>query len=96
VGTVSILADISAVLVIVEFILLAAIPLLVLYFIVKGVRWLNEHLRPWLQQMQAKVDQVRDAVKRGSQAVAKPFVAISVCAAQVQGLFRGITRGLSR
>lgn len=89
-GTISVLADISAVLVILEFMLLAAVPLAALYFAVRGMRWLNEHLRPWLQQVQAIVNKVRDTVIRGSQSVVKPFVAASVYAAQAQGFFRGV------
>ena len=94
-GTISVLADISAVLVILEFMLLAAVPLAVLYFATRGMRWLNAHLRPWLQQVQAGVNEVRDTVERGSRLVAKPFVTISVYSAQVQGLFRGVGKALS-
>lgn len=92
--TVSVLADISAVLVILEFMLLAAVPLAVLYFAIKGMRWLNEHLRPWLRQVQAGVNKARDAVNRGSRLVVRPFVAASVSAAQAQGLFRGLGKAL--
>jgi hypothetical protein len=90
VGTISVLADISAVLVILEFMLLAAIPLAVLFLAVRGMRWLNTNLRPWLQQVQAGVNKVRDAVRRGSRAVSRPFVTCAVYSAQLRGLFRGI------
>ena len=92
---ISTLADISAVLVILEFMVLAAVPLIVLYFANRGMRWLNEHLRPWLRQVQAAIDKVRGTVERGSRSVAKPFVAASVYSAQVQGLFRGLGKALS-
>jgi hypothetical protein len=94
VGTISVLADISAVLVILEFMLLAAIPLAVLYLAVRGMHWLNEHLRPGLQQVQAGVNRVRDAVNQRAQSVARPFVAASVYAAQVQGFFDGVGQAL--
>ena len=94
-GTISVLADISALLVILEFMLLAAIPLAVLYFATQGMRWLNAHLRPWLRQVSAGVSKVRDATQRGSRSVVKPFVRASVSAAQVRGLFRGVGHALS-
>jgi len=92
VGIVSVLADISAVLVILEFMLLAVIPLVVLYFAIKGMSCLNKHLRPWLQQMQAGVNKVRDAVNRGARLVLKPFVALSICTAQVQAFFHSVSK----
>jgi hypothetical protein len=95
VGAISVLADISAVLVILEFMLLAAVPLVVLYFANRGMRWFNARLRPWLRQVSAGVNRVRDAVERGSRLVAKPFVRASVSAAQVRGLFRGVGKALS-
>lgn len=95
-GVISVLADMSAVLVILEFMLLAAIPLAVLFLAVRGMRWLNTNLRLWLQQAQAGVNKIRDAVKRGAQAVAKPFVAFAVYSARVQGLFRGIGKALGK
>ena len=93
-GVISVLADISAVLVILEFMLLAAIPLIVLYFAHRGMRWLNMHLRPGLHQVQATSKKARDAVERGSKSLARPFVAVSVYSAQVQGLFRGMSKAL--
>lgn len=93
-GIISVLADISAVLVILEFMLLAAIPLAVLYLAVRGMQWLNEHLRLVLRQVQAGVNRVRDAVNQGAQSVARPFVAASVYAAQVQGFFDGVGQAL--
>ena len=93
-GVISVLADISAVLVILEFMLLAAIPLIVLYFAHRGMRWLNVHLRPGLRQVQTMSNKVRDTVKRGSKSLARPFVAASVYSAQVQGLFRGLSKAL--
>jgi hypothetical protein len=95
VGTISVLADISAVLVILEFMVLATVPLVALYVANRGMQWLNAHLRPWLRQVSAGVNRVRDAVGRGSQLVAKPFVGASVSAAQVRGLFRGVGKALS-
>jgi len=92
VGTVSVLADISAVLVVLEFMVLAAIPLAVLYFANKGMRWLNEHLRLWLRQVQAGVNKLRDAINQSSQSVVKPFVTASVYAAQAGGFFRSLGR----
>jgi hypothetical protein len=94
VGAISVLADISAVLVILEFMLLAAIPLIVLYFAHRGMRWLNTHLRTGLRQAQAMSNKARDAVQRGSKSLARPFVAVSVYSAQVQGLFRGLSKAL--
>ena len=93
--TISVLADISAVLVILEFMLLAAVPLVALYFAVRGMRWLNTRLRPWLRQVLAEINKVRDLIEQGSRLVTKPFVAISVYSAQVQGLFRGVGKVLS-
>ena len=81
-GTVSVLADISAVLVILEFMVLAAVPLVVLYSANRGMQWLNAHLRLWLRQVSAGVNRVRDAVGQGSRLVAKPFVGASVSAAR--------------
>jgi hypothetical protein len=95
VGTISVLADISAVLVIIEFMVLAAVPLAVLYLAGRGMHWLNTHLRIGLRQVQTGVNKVRDAVERGSRSVAKPFVAVSVYSAQVQGFFRGVAKVLS-
>lgn len=91
---ISVLADMSLVLVALEFMLLAAIPLAVLYLAVRGMRWLNGHLRPWLQQVQAGVNKVRDAVTRVSQAIVKPFIIISVYTAQAEGLVRGVGKAL--
>jgi len=95
VGTVSVLADISAVLVILEFMVLAVVPLAVLYFACRGVRWLNTHLRVWLRQVQTGVNKVRGTVKRGAGLVAKPFVTGSVFFARLQGLCRGVGKALS-
>jgi hypothetical protein len=94
VGAISILADISAVLLILEFMLLAAIPLAVLYFANRGMRWLNRHLRPGLRQVQAMSNRVRDTVEQRSKSIGRPFVAVSVFSAQVQGLFRGVSKAL--
>jgi hypothetical protein len=95
VGIISVLADISAVLVILEFMLLAAIPLVVLYFANRGMGWLNTRLRPRLRQVLAGVNKARHVAQRGSHLVAKPFVGVSVSAAQVRGLFRGVGKALS-
>jgi len=95
VGTLSVLADISAVLVVLEFMLLAAVPLAVLYFANRGMHWLNRNLRPRLRQVLAVSNRVRDAAERGSRSVARPFVAASVLSAQAQGLFRGLGKVLS-
>jgi hypothetical protein len=94
VDVISVLADMSLVLVVLEFMLLAAVPLAVLYLAVRGMHWLNGHLRPWLQQVQAGVNKVRDAVTRVLQALVKPFIIISVYTAQAEGLVRGVGRAL--
>lgn len=95
VDPISVLADISAVLVILEFMLLAAVPLLAFYFANRGMRWLNAHLGLWLRQVLAGINKVQDGVERGSRLVVKPFVVVSVSRAQVQGLFRGVGKALS-
>lgn len=94
-NAISVLADISLILVVVEFMLLAAIPLGVLYFVVRGMHWLNAHVRPWLRRVRAGVNKVRDAVERGSRAAAKPFIVASAYVAQAQGLARGVGKALS-
>ena len=94
-GPISVLADISAVLVILEFMLLAAVPLVAFYFANRGMRWLNAHLGPWLRQVLAGINKVQDGVERGLRLVVKPFVVVSVSMAQVQGLFRGVGKALS-
>ncbi len=94
-GIVSVLADISAVLVILEFMLLAAAPLIVLYFVNRGMHWLNTRLRPLLQQVQAGINKFGNTVERMSRCVVKPFVRVSVCVAQVQGLVRSVGKALS-
>lgn len=87
---ISVLADMSLVLVILEFMLLAAVPLAVLYFANRGMRWLNDHLRLWLRQVQVGINKVRDAVVQGARSVTAPFVTASVYTAQAQGFFRGV------
>ncbi|MFZ5917965.1 MAG: hypothetical protein ACOYZ7_13570 [Chloroflexota bacterium] len=95
-GALSVLADISAVLVILEFMVLAALPLLVLFFVVRGMRWLNENLRLLLRQVQSQVEKARHAVGRFCQAVTGPFVSISVFGAQIQGFLSGVSKAWGR
>jgi len=95
VNAISVLADISLILVVVEFMLLAAVPLGILFLAVRGVRQLNARLRPWLRRVRAGVNKVQGAVERGSRAAAKPFVVASVWVAQARGLARGVGKALS-
>lgn len=93
--TISVLADMSLVLVAIEFLVLTAVPLLILYFINRGVRWLNVHLRLWLRQVQAGSGKVQNVVTQSARTVLKPFVALSVYLAQLRGLVRGVGKALS-
>ncbi len=85
----------SLILVAIEFLLLTAVPLVILYFINRGIRWLNAHLRLWLRQVRAGSDKVQGVVTQSAQSVLKPFVALSVYLAQVRGLVRGVGKALS-
>jgi len=95
VDTISVLADMSLVLVAIEFLLLTAVPLVILYFINRGIRWLNAHLKLWLRQVQAGSDKVQSVVTQGAQSVLKPFVALSIYLARLRGLVRGLGKALS-
>ncbi len=92
---VSVLADISLVLVVVEFMLLAAIPFVALYCANMGMRWLNARLRPGLRRVRAGINKAQGAVEQSSQAVVKPFVVAAVYAAQARGLVCGLGKALS-
>jgi hypothetical protein len=80
--------DISVILLALEFMVLAAVPLIILYFITRGLRHAVRRARPFLRQVVGYGYQGLYAINRALYTIAKPFIWLHVQYAAVTGFWR--------
>lgn len=80
--------DVSVILLALEFMVLAAVPLVILYFITRGLRHVVREARPFLRQVVGYADQGLHAIEKGLSAIARPFVWLHVQHAALTGFWR--------
>jgi len=90
----SVLRDISIILLAVESFVFALVPLALFGGLVYGLWWLRRHenLPSWLKTVRAYFDQARDVVEKAMSAVVRPIYAIHSGVATIQGWLKVINR----
>lgn len=90
----SVLRDISIILLAVESFVFALVPLAIFGGLVYGLWWLRRHenLPAWLKIVRTYFDQACQAIERGMGAVARSIYAIHSGAAAVRGWLKAINR----
>ena len=80
--------DVSVILLALEFMVLAAVPLVILYFINRGLRHVVREARPFLHQVVGYAGQGLQAIEKGLNAIASPFIWVHVQYAALTGFWR--------
>jgi hypothetical protein len=80
--------DVSVILLAIEFMVLAAVPLVILYFITRGLRHVVRKARPFLRQVAGYGYQGFEAIDKGLNAIVRPFVWLHVQYAALTGFWR--------
>lgn len=88
--------DIALVILAIQGILVCAVPLVVLYFTVKGMRILRTKIRHFAPRVRRVFRQVANGAERASRAFARPVNEINVREARLCGLWRGARRVMHR
>jgi len=88
-------ADLATVLLVLEGMVLLAIPGATCYFAGRGVRWLLQNGRPFFRRVRGLAEQAREATETASAAVAGPVIQARSFPAWVRGVWRGL-RGVER
>ncbi len=94
--TISTLADLAAILLVVEIFILCLVPLLLFGGAVYGMRRVNQAARPALQQGSRLARRAAEGADRASTAVAEPFIRASAAAAAVRFFVRNLPRLIRR
>jgi len=81
-------ADISLVFLIIPAMIMFLIPLVILFGMVYGVKWLNKNTAGFMLRVQDVVNQVRDGVQKGSDKAVEPVIGIKSKMASLQALRR--------
>ncbi|RMF25957.1 MAG: hypothetical protein D6759_20500 [Chloroflexi bacterium] len=88
--TIATLADLAAILLVVETFILCLVPLLLFGGAVYGMRKVNRATRPALQQGGRLARRVAEGADRASTAVAEPFIRVSAAAAAARFFIRNL------
>ena len=80
--------DVSVILLALEFLVLGAVPLVILYFITRGLRHVVRETRPFLRQVVGYAHQGLQAIDTWLNAIARPFVWLHVQYAALTGSWR--------
>ncbi|MEA3345412.1 MAG: hypothetical protein U9Q78_04095 [Chloroflexota bacterium] len=87
--------NVSLVLLVVEAFLLALIPLVVLYFVNRGLRQFRSSLRPFSLQVRMRAQQVEQVTAQVGELIVAPIIAIYALGARLHRILRTIA-GLPR
>ena len=86
----------SVILLALEFLVLGAVPLIILYVITRWLRGVVRQTRPFLQQVAGYVYQGLAAIDGAMTKVAAPFLWLHMRHAMVMGFWKRWERGISR
>jgi hypothetical protein len=82
--------DVALVLLIIEAFIMGLLPLVILYFAIKGMNWLTSKARYYLPLARSYVTRVEEATKRSSEMASAPLIESYVSIAYVRGGWRGL------
>lgn len=88
--TLSFWADLAAILLALEGIVLLAVPGALCYVAVRGARWLLQNGRPLFRRVHGWTEQAREVTETASAAIVGPIVQVRAFPAWVQGVGRGL------
>ncbi len=88
-------ADLATVLLVLEGMILLAVPGAALYLAGRGTRWLLRNGRPFLRRVYGWAEQAREVTGTASAVVLEPVVQVRTFPVWVQGIWRGL-RGTER
>ncbi len=88
--------DVSVILLVLEAMILLAVPLFVLLKITQGLRKLKPHVTPFFRKVQGYLTTANRWVQVGSSTVAKPFVWLPSTRSGVQVSASALKRALSK
>jgi hypothetical protein len=84
VETIALLRDISVVIIALEVFVICLVPGVILFFIVKGLFWVERKIKYFAPLVQYRFRQVADITEKTSQKVAAPVMSVNASAARVR------------
>jgi hypothetical protein len=82
--------DVALVLLIIEAFIMGLLPLVILYFAIKGMNWLTSKARHYLPLARSYVTRVEEVTKRTSEIASLPLIKSYASIAYVRGGWRGL------
>ncbi|MGQ9566930.1 MAG: hypothetical protein ACUVWW_02635 [Anaerolineae bacterium] len=83
-------ADLATVLLVLEGMVLLAVPGAVCYFAGRGARWLLRNGRPFFREVLGWAERAQEATEAASAAVSGPVIRMRTLPAWVRGVWRGL------